>query len=770
MSISYDAGENKYKNWIVEESEFNLENLAKFESLFSLGNGYMGLRAATEEKYTGETRGFYIAGIFDEFPGEVTEMPNLPDWINTEVYINEEKFQSNKGKIYEYNRQLNLKEGLLTRSFIWESPQGAMIEFFFERFISMDNLHLGLAKIDIKPLNFSGEIKIISGFNGRVTNSGSQHLKEGEKRLIDDYVVYKPSTQESNVDMSFGLHHEFFKNDKSFEPQKDFKAGRRIIKRKFRFDVKQKDKISIIKRLSAFTKRDNGIDKNQDLTKKMLENLEVMADKNYETLKNIHINKWQSLWDDIDVKISGSDFDQLAIRFALFHLIQMTPAHDERISIGAKGLTGERYKGHVFWDTEIFILPFFIYNKPEIAKSLLKYRYNTLDGAREKAKENGYKGAMFAWESAETGRETTPKYGSVDILTGEEIRIWCGEIEQHITADIQYAFNQYYEATDDRDFMEEYGFEVFFAGTRFWASRLEYNEDKEQYEINNIMGPDEYKEHVDNNAFINHMVNWQFVKAFEYIEELKKRDELFNKIKNAINLTEDEIKDWQVKKEKLYQPQPDENNIIPQFDGFEELPEIDLTKYKKGEVGDIFNDLSWEKINKSKVAKQADVVMLTYLLSERFKRDIIKDNYEYYEPITLHDSSLSPAIHAAVASSLNKHEEAYMLFKKAAKIDLGENMESSNEGLHAASLGGLWQSILFGFAGISLKDSTIFIEPKLPDRWNMISFKLKYKGNKYNIVIGKEKIKVDPLETANVLEFKINGKYYKIKAPKKIRY
>jgi len=771
MTILYNSGSNEYKNWIIEETEFKKENQANFETVFSLGNGYMGLRASTEESYPGETRGFYIAGVFDEFPGEVTEMPNLPDWIKTQIYVNGKKFKLDIGKTYEYSRCFNLKDGLLSRSFIWESPQGEMIEFYFERFISMNNLHTGVLKIELKPLNFSGEIKIISGFNGRISNSGTQHLKEGEKRLIDDYIVYKPETQESEINMSLGLNHEFSIDGENIKPTKDFKADRRQIFKTYEFEVREKEKVTLIKRLSAYTNQDKDVKNEENLEEKMIDNLIDNRKTDYQILKDHHLKKWHSIWEQIDVKISGSDYDQLALRFALFHLIQMTPDHDDRISIAAKGLSGEGYKGHVFWDTEVFILPFFIYNKPETAKKLLKYRYNTLEGARQKATQNGYEGAMYAWESARTGEETTPKYGAVDILTGEEIRIWCGEIEQHITVDIQYAFNKYYKVTNDIDFMKSYGFEVFFESARFWASRLEYNQAKDQYEINNVMGPDEYKEHIDNNAFINYMVNWQFNQALEYIRFLNENHKQdLESLKERIDLKDNEIKNWAELKDKIYLPQLGEDNIIPQFEGFENLDEIDLSKYKKGDVGDIFNDLGWEEIINSKVSKQADLVMLTYLLEDKFKEEIIRANFDYYEPLTLHDSSLSPGIHAAVAGKLGEIKKAYELFKRAAQIDLGPNMDSSKAGLHSASLGGLWQATIFGFGGLKFEDNILKIKPNLPERWNMLSFKLSFKGNKVKIEINSEVIKIDCLKKGAPIFIKAADNKFELNDHQKIKY
>ena len=769
MTIKYDSGNGYYKNWIIEEDIFNIENQTKFESIFSIGNGYMGLRASFEEEYIGEKRGFFISGIFDKFKDEVTELPNLPDWINIDIYINDEKFSLKDGKIYNYSRKLNLKEGLLTREFLWENTQGKILKFYFERFISLTELHLGLLKINIKSVNFSGDIKIKSGIDGRITNTGTQHLTEGIKRVIDNNLIYKPKTQQSNVQLGFGLKQLVFKNNQKVDSEKTKIAERRVLKEVYKTKLNKDDEIEFYKFLSAYSSKDKNINNNKDIQFKILKMLKDIDKNDYFKYKKRHINKWKELWNDIDIKISGDDFDQLAIRFAQFHLIQMTPSHDARISIAAKGLSGEGYKGHVFWDTDSFIVPYYIFTFPKVAKKLLKYRYLTLDGAKKKAQENGYKGAMFAWESADTGEETTPKYWSVDLLTGEEIRIWSGDIEQHITADIQYAFNQYYEVTDDLSFMKTYGFETFFEATRFWASRVEYNENIDKYEIKDIMGPDEYKEHVDNNSYTNYLVYWQFDKALEYIDFLNNNSvKYFEKLKERINLNDKEIEDWRNKKDKLFLLKPDNNSIIEQFEGYNNLKEINLDKYRKLKAGEIFNDMGWEEILNSKVTKQADVVMLIYLLSDIFDKEVIKANYNFYEPLTTHDSSLSHSIHAAVASRVDELEKAYKHFKMAAKVDLGKDMKSSNEGVHAASYGGLWQSIVLGFGGIKIKNNELYIKPKLPNRWNYISFNVTVRKNKLNISITEQKIVIKILDKNTDLIINLNDKKYNIKNRDKI--
>ncbi|KHF28388.1 Kojibiose phosphorylase [Anoxybacillus sp. BCO1] len=321
---------------------------------------------------------------------------------------------------------------------------------------------------------------------------------------------------------------------------------------------------------------------------------------------------------------SENEFDQLAIRFAHYHLIIMTPAHDARFGVAAKGLTGEGYKGHSFWDTEIFILPFFTYTFPHIARSLLEYRYNTIEGARRKARANGYEGAMYPWESAFTGDEVTPVWGAVDIVTGKATKIWSGFIEQHITSDIAFAVWQYYKVTGDEDFMKRCGYEMLFDTATFWASRLEWNEEKKQYHINDVIGPDEYKEHVNNNAFTNYMAHWNIETAIRYYERLKESDPaLLDALHEKIGVHE-AYKKWKEKVDLIYLPQPrEEDLVIPQDDTYLTKQIIDLTKYKKQtRVGTIFEDYNLEQVNNIQVSKQADIMVLFYLLENKFSQEV----------------------------------------------------------------------------------------------------------------------------------------------------
>lgn len=749
MVIKFTEGYDKYKNWLISEKSFCRNKLSRAETILSLANGYIGLRGAVEEEYPGEQRGCYIAGLFDRFADEVTELPNIPDFTRIGISLAGEEFNLLEGGIISYHRSLNLKDGLLAREVIWESPSGKRSRLFFQRFVSLKRKHLVCLKISIKPLNYAGLVSITSGFNGRVTNSGTQHFLEGDQRIRSDHSIYMTSrTQQKGLLLVQSAGHKLKLDARQVELQPRFIIERRqLVIETTRF-LDNKQELSCEKTVVVFTARDREFSNNQDdqlVIDTTLAELDRSIEQGFDSLLEEQKSSWHQLWQEMEVKLSGPDFDQLALRFAQYHLIQMTPVHDSRISIGAKGLSGEGYKGHVFWDTEIFILPFFIYTFPQIARNLLIYRYHTLAGARKKASENGYRGAMFAWESAESGEETTPQYGHLDPQSGIPVRIWCGELEQHITADIAYAIWLYFQVTLDVDFMVNYGAEIFMEASRFWASRVEYNPRKKRYEINNVIGPDEYSEHVNNNAYTNYLVNWQLKNALAFVEWLKQDHQpAWEQLQQKINLQEEELADWAKIIKFIYLPIDQKKGFIEQFEGFTKQKEIDLTHYQ-GKIGAILEDLSWSDITGSQVLKQADVVMLLYLLGESFSEQVKRVNWEYYEPKTLHDSSLSPSIHAIVAAQLGDLKQAYQYFRQSCAIDLGEQPNSIQAGLHAASLGGIWLASIMGFAGVQLNGDKLLIKPKLPDKWKKLCFKLKWRGSTYSIQIKQDEVIMNEL-------------------------
>jgi len=768
--LKYNLGIEENTNWVVSETSFNSDYLGKVEAIFALGNGYLGIRSATEEQYLGEVRNLFVAGTFNKFDDfEVTELPNAADILQLNITLNNERFSLDKGRLKEYRRDLNLKNGELVRRVIWENTQGHEFLLIFKRFVSLKNLHLIGQKVEIIPLNCDAEIKIGSGINGQVTNSGAQHFHEGEKRIYDKkYIQLLQQTTESKIDFVINSAHNYFIDGEKVDVEQKMVIDRRKVFTEGTIFLNRNQVFNFEKISSVYTSRDkeNSEDYSLDnLRQKSLNDLKKESDKGYAILYSESSEIWNRKWKEIDIKIDGdNDFDQLAIRFALYHLIIMTPAHDNRFGVAAKGLSGEGYKGHSFWDTEIFILPFFSYTLPEIARNLLIYRYNTINGARNKARNNGYEGAMYPWESAFTGEEVTPVWGGVDIITGKATKIWSGFIEQHISSDIAFAVWQYHMLTGDQSFMQNYGYEIIFETATFWQSRLEWDEEKQRYHINNVIGPDEYKEHVDNNAFTNHMAHWNIEKAIMYYEELKADNRLlWDKLNERLKI-EAKYQNWLDKLNKIYLPMSRNDMLIPQDDTYLSKKIIDLTKYKKQtRVGTIFDDYNLEQVNQIQVSKQADIMVLFYLLENRFSQEVKQANWKYYEPKTLHDSSLSFSTHSVLASDMEDSKLAYELFQKAVGIDLGPNMKSSDHGIHAAAMGGVWQAVVNGFGGVRMLDGKLRVSPRLPKNWSMLEFKIFWKENPLLIKVSKNKVAISNLSTQQVsIDILIFDKLYQL--------
>ena len=742
----YKAKSNNESTWIIREDQFVPEQMQYYETIFSLGNGYLGTRGAFEENYRLRKPATYIAGLFDAAPNEVTELPNAPDWVSIELELAGERFDLEKGDVLAYQRSLDLKQGILCRNLRWQSPQGRVTKLSYKRFVSMKNQHLMGIRVSITPENYHGTIKVISVLNGQVTNEGTQHFKAVEECTFGDRGIYLVSeTYQAQHILAVAASHQV----KGRLINENFFNQRRLIGYEAQLAGETGQTLTFEKLVTIYTSRDlDGTvpkaptEKTEKVKALALgENLGA-AIQGFDSHLAAHVQAWADLWLKADIEIEGDDFAQRAIRFANFHLIQMAPWHDYRVSIAAKGLTGEGYRGHVFWDTEIFILPFFIYTFPEVARNLLMYRYHTLPGALKKAKENGYEGAMYAWESADTGEETTPKFGGLDLKTRKPVRIWCGELEQHISADIPYAVWYYYQATGDWGFLANYGAEIICQTARFWASRVEYVPEDDCYEINKVMGPDEYSEFVNNNYFTNAMAQWTLRKGLEVyalLQEKGKAAELAAKI----GLTREELVKWRIVADKMRLRRLNDL-VLLQFDDFLQQKEVDLSVYRHNPDA-FFKDFSWEQITSTQVLKQADVIMLLYLLSDQYTKAEKIANWEFYEPKTLHHSSLSPAIHAIFATEIGRKEEAFRYFVDAAEIDLNNKLRNSEAGLHAATQGGIWQAVVNGFGGVRLKDGRLQIVPSLPEQWEKVIFQITYQAVPLRITVTNEQVDLEVL-------------------------
>ncbi len=728
--LRYDCGTGEQACWLLTQDAFDAQYMGKFESVFCQGNGYLGVRCAYEEEYPRQIRNVFVSGTFNCFDeNEVAELPNAPDALAIALSLDGCALDLTRGTVSGFSRTLNLQNGEVTRIFEWRAENGKRYHLRFARFVSMADPHLLCQRVEITPLDGACSAQVLSGLNARMTNSGAQHFSMDEMRIHHGHALQmRCHTTHSNVAFHICALHRA----QAFAAlQKAPQTARRQIMQRFTGTIALKE-TAVFEKLSVYH-TDRDLDGQYAAA---LERLMAYAETSYDALLSESDAAWLQKVHAQNHFVLDSDrpFDLVAVRFALYHMAVMTPAHDARMNIGAKGLSGEGYKGHAFWDTEVFLLPKFYLTQPEIARSLLTYRYLSLDGARRKAAANGLKGAMFPWESAwvDDG-EVTPLYGEVDVVTGELMKIWTGLIEIHITGDVAFAVWQYLQATGDRAFMREYGYELLFEAANFWASRLEWNEGAGRYEINDVIGPDEYKEHVNNNAYTNYLAHFSLVTAARYAQEARQENLALSSFINT--------QDWLDKARLLYLPSPNAQGIIPQDDTFLSLPQLDLTRYKQSAtVGDIYRDYNNDQISRMQVSKQADLMVLFLLCDTMFDQTLKNVNFHYYEPRCLHDSSLSLSSYSILAGDVGEKALSYALFERACRIDLGQNMLSSDAGIHAASMGGIWQCAVLGFGGVRLREGALHITPSLPDHWRRFEFDVAYQGARLRVTLTHDDI------------------------------
>jgi kojibiose phosphorylase len=497
------------------------------------------------------------------------------------------------------------------------------------------------------------------------------------------------------------------------------------------------------KLVAVYTDRDGS-----DFQQAARTEIESLAAMGFERLQVQNRVAWERFWEDGDVIIEGDDEAQQALHHALFQLRIAAPSHEERVSIGAKSLSGFGYRGHVFWDTEIFMLPFFTFTQPALARNLLMYRWHTIEGARRKAAAEGYEGAQFAWESAETGDEVTPRW----VLPSNEgsrwptsdsrlIRIWCGDIELHITSDIAFAIWQYWRTTGDDAFMRNYGAEILLDTARFWESRVEPDaHEPGHFSISNVIGPDEYHDHVDNNAFTNRMVTWHLQRALEVMTWLEENArQRADALRVRLNLSAERLAHWREISSNMLILYNTGTGLIEQFRGFFELAEVEWERYE-GRTASMQSLLGIDGANARQVLKQPDVILLLCLLQEHFGTKEWQANWDYYVPRTDHGygSSLGPAIHAWAACIMEKPDLAYDFFMLAAGADLNDVRGNTGDGIHAASAGGIWQAAVFGFAGLRIQGDGFTTKACLPAHWKRLAFNFYLRGQRHEVELHNE--------------------------------
>ncbi|MFN8530848.1 MAG: beta-phosphoglucomutase [Anaerolineae bacterium] len=723
--------------WDISELNFEPNRQLHYETLFTIGNGYLGTRGSFEEGFPGDTPTTLIHGIYDHAPNAlVPELVNVPNWLPIRITVDEtplqmimsvsaaDFMQPPNGVVLGYNRALHLDRGLLRREILFRAQSGNVARIVFERFASLADEHVMAQRVIVTAVDGDPQIVIEAALDADVSNAGWKHwLPDPQIKASGTRMGVQVTAAQSGY--SVGLSSLLIT---SLAAHGSVQAERAVSS--VSFNLKQEESVTLDKLTAIYTSRD---------VVNPLETAEAKVDEaanaGYDALLTHHSAEWAKYWDTADIRIDGDEEIQQALRFTTYHILITAPRYDERVSIGAKTLSGLGYKGHVFWDTELFALPPLILSHPRLARNLLMYRYHNLHGARTKAKVNGYEGAMFPWESTDTGEETTPQWSDPQ-PDGTRIRIWTGDNEQHISTDITYSLLKYWRWTGDDEFLCKYGAEIVLDTAVFWGSRVEYKAEHDRYEISQQIGPDEYHENIDNSVFVNRMTQWHLQAALDLLDWLETHASADKaRLVDALKLTPERLDHWRDVIAKMYIPFDADKAIHVQFPGFFDMEYIPVPTYEP-RTGSVQAILGHKRTIQSQVIKQADVVMMMALLGESLSippgfdvRQVMLNNWNTYYPRTDHGSSLSPAMHAWVAARLGLSETAYDLLHHAAHIDLHDNKGNVRDGMHAAACGGVWQALVFGFCGLHIDaKGDLAFDPKFPDHWQTLHFKVYYRG------------------------------------------
>jgi kojibiose phosphorylase len=721
-------------SWLVKEEGWVRSLQAVREAQLALGNGFLGSRAVLEELPRDARPGTYIAGLYDRIGAQVSELVNLPNPFNFKIVVDGERAGVITMDVVEHRRILNLRRGLLWRRTVFQDSKKRRYNFQSLRFLSMHTKNIGVMQIVFTPLSEGIKASIETGIDTSVYNAGT--VTEGRKK----HFRIKELSQFNNegylaVETFSKSHTIIFRSGFYYET-----GGKKIAARDNIFELRLRKNQTVV-----FTKifYVEAVSREKDLDK-IKESSEKKFRKAFQSsLNNLlkrHIRAWESLWNVAEVSIWGDPEVEKNFRFNIYHMLICAVQDDGSSSIGAKALTGEGYRGHIFWDTEIFLFPFYLYTLPDVARNMLLYRYRRLDAARAVAKENGFKGAMFPWESAGLGVDETP--GWAKDLDGKVIRIHTGKMEHHITADIAYAFYHYYNATHDEKFFRDYGYEVLFETARFWASRVEYNKRNNKYKITHVIGPDEFHVDVNNNAFTNMMAKWNLLTAHKMYQKIKKSDPmLLRRLVKRLGLSTKEVAGWKSITARI-SINTGKGEVIEQFDGYFRKKRIKITNWDEHSLPVLTQKITPRGYGRTQLIKQADVIMFLYLLSDVFSFQTKRQNYEYYIDRTLHKSSLSLPAYALMAIDLGDKSRTYRFFNTAVHTDISNLHDNTNDGIHAACMGGTWQVLINGFAGVKIQRGTLSINPKLPRTWRKVLFTLHWRGNLLRLEVKNNNINI----------------------------
>jgi maltose phosphorylase len=746
----------KPDNWSIIEEGFDAECVKSSESLFSIGNGAMGQRANFEENYTGKTfQGSYIAGIYypdktkvgwwkNGYPEYFAKVLNAPNWIGIDIEINGENLDLNAcTQVTDFRRELNMKEGWYNRSFKAKLKNGTEIAVNATRFLSITLDEVGIINYEITALNKDAKIVYKPYIDAGVTNEDAnwdeKFWEPLEVKHTGNEAFVTAQTFKTHFKVTTFMQNSILENGRNLNlSPANFDTTTDKIQSSYDVIVAQGQKSSIQK-IGGYT-----VSLNHDNTLLAAEKvIQSALTIGYDELLQNQIDAWAKIWEMSDITIDGDVKAQQGIRFNIFQLNQTYLGKDSRLNIGPKGFTGEKYGGSTYWDTEAYCIPFYMATKDqEVARNLLTYRYNQLDKAIENAEKNlGFKnGAALYPMVTMNGEECHNEWE----ITHEEI---------HRNGAIAFAIFNYHRFTGDYSYIPEKGLEVLIGIARFWHQRANFSKDKNQYVILGVTGPNEYENNINNNFYTNYIAKWCIDYTYEHIQKVSlEYPSDHRRIIEKVKLADAELKEWKKVADNMYFPVSEELGIYLQQDGFLDkdlVPVKDLDPSQRP----INQKWSWDRVLRSPYIKQADVLQCFYFFEEHFSKEELKRNFEFYESLTVHESSLSPCVHSIQAASLDKMDMAYTFYLRTSRLDLDDYNKEVEEGCHITSMAGTWMSIVEGFGGMRVKNNKLHFSPKIPKEWKAYSFKINFRGQVLKVDINHDEttFSVDGTEELTLL-------------------
>jgi maltose phosphorylase len=754
----------KYHEWQIVEEGFDPHLNRISESLFSLGNGHMGQRANFEEEYSGDThQGSYVAGVYypdktrvgwwkNGYPEYFAKVLNAPSWIGIHVKIGKTKLDLATCKVKDFRRVLDMKQGLLLRSFVAAFPDGKKVKVMASRFCSMADGAVGAIRYSLTPINFSATTQITLPVDADVLNKDSNYnekfWEEVSKESRAGQAIVTAQTKKTFFHVCTGMTYTITSGGKKVKGAVRASKREKYADNVVTLRLKKGEETVINKFAVVLSSENHPKNKLNQIARKKLKEMKAAG---YDVLFGAHSAVWAHKWKECDISIDGDVAAQQGIRFNIFQLMQTYTGDDERLNIGPKGFTGEKYGGSTYWDTEAYCLPFFLgTSDPKVPRNLLVYRYKHLARAIENAGKLGFKdGAALYPMVTMNGEECHNEWE----ITFEEI---------HRNGAIAYAIFDYIRYTGDDNYLAEYGLEVLIGISRFWSQRVNWSAEKQKYVMLGVTGPNEYENNSNNNWYTNLLAVWTLdytQKSIDFVKE--KHRPAFDKIAGKTKFNEkDERTKWKEIQDKMYFPEDPSRGVYLQQDGF---PDKELRKVSdlNSEDRPLNQKWSWDRILRSCFIKQADVLQGLYFFEDNYDLETIRRNFDFYEPMTVHESSLSPCVHAILASRLGYKEKAYEMYLRTSRLDLDDYNNDTDDGCHITSMAGTWLSVVKGFGGMRVQGGKLHFSPYIPDQWKSYSFRLEFRGRVVKVRVSKEKTDM-VLESGDAMDIIMNGKLVRL--------